>query len=102
MFQWRSAKDWVDDIGAFLFPPQIYELIKLEKFRELNDLKKFVHDVDSNGCQQFIPVMVKTTDGKISILPGKNLIKMKIFFLFMQVLDVQFLISFILFRRRSL
>lgn len=87
MLQWRLANDFVED-GAFLAPPQVYELTKLKKFYHSNKLEKFSRYVDSNGCQQFTPVPVKMMDGEVFLLPGKDLIFNFAFVDFFLLVDV--------------
>lgn len=52
-----------------LGPPQVYELSRFCQFPKLANFKSFQEGRASQGCEQWLPVLLKCTDGILELLP---------------------------------
>lgn len=52
-------------------PPQFYELSRLTNFKDVDALQKFAADRSMCGSEEYLPHLVQTDDGLVSLLPGK-------------------------------
>ncbi|ELK31371.1 Tudor domain-containing protein 12 [Myotis davidii] len=57
----------------WMAPPQFYEIRRLENFASLSDLHKFCLDHVLEGVERWMPILLLTADGQISLLPGDEL-----------------------------
>lgn len=74
-FQWSSPAEILQSFqekDLWIPPPQHYELSRICHFPLLNDLHNFCSQRATEGCEQWLPVIVKD-DHYISILPGDKL-----------------------------
>ncbi|XP_034281644.1 acyl-coenzyme A diphosphatase NUDT19 [Pantherophis guttatus] len=54
-------------------PPQLYELCRLCHFSSLRDLERFSSERALEGCERWMSVILKASDGYIQLLPGDDL-----------------------------
>ncbi|KAK6624883.1 hypothetical protein RUM44_011747 [Polyplax serrata] len=56
----------------FVPPPQVYETLRLLQFDEIHCLSNFAKQRSGHGCERWMPVQFKATDGMVSLLPGDD------------------------------
>lgn len=72
--QWSSPSEATESFISkeiWLAPPQFYEIRRLENFASLSELHKFCLDHVLKGVERWMPIVLLTADGQISLLPGK-------------------------------
>lgn len=72
--QWSSPLEATESFISkeiWMAPPQFYEIRRLENFASLSDLHKFCLDHVLEGVERWMPILLLTADGQISLLPGK-------------------------------
>ena len=57
-----------------LLPPQVYELSRLRTFSQLDDLSSFAKKRRSMGCERWMNVGIRCTDGLLLVLPGMHFV----------------------------
>nr|XP_045610966.1 acyl-coenzyme A diphosphatase NUDT19-like [Procambarus clarkii]XP_045610967.1 acyl-coenzyme A diphosphatase NUDT19-like [Procambarus clarkii] len=57
----------------WLPPPQIYELSRLVQVKAYEELKRFAEQRGKLGFDRYMPVMIITSNGRLSVLPGDDL-----------------------------
>ncbi|CAH7358755.1 acyl-coenzyme A diphosphatase NUDT19 [Phodopus roborovskii] len=57
----------------WLAPPQFYEIRRLETFASLSALYRFSSDCPLEITEKWLPIILLTADGTISLLPGDEL-----------------------------
>ncbi|XP_028331681.1 acyl-coenzyme A diphosphatase NUDT19 [Gouania willdenowi] len=75
-FQWSTPTDVLQSYQArelWIAPPQFYELSRLCRFPLLNDLHSFSCQRATEGCEQWMPVLLPNGEHYISLLPGDKL-----------------------------
>ncbi|XP_012723458.2 nucleoside diphosphate-linked moiety X motif 19 [Fundulus heteroclitus] len=75
-FQWSTPPEVLQSYQArqlWIAPPQFYELSRMCRFPLLNDLHSFAHQRATEGCDQWLPVVVLQDEHHISLLPGDKL-----------------------------
>ncbi|XP_008287114.1 acyl-coenzyme A diphosphatase NUDT19 [Stegastes partitus] len=75
-FQWSTPSEILQSFQArelWIPPPQFYELSRMCRFPLLNDLHGFARQRATEGCEQFLPVIVVTDEHSMSLLPGDKL-----------------------------
>ncbi|XP_054892716.1 nucleoside diphosphate-linked moiety X motif 19 [Poeciliopsis prolifica] len=74
--QWSTPSEILQSYQArrlWIAPPQFYELSRMCRFPLLNDLHSFAHQRATEGCDQWMPVLVLQDQQHISLLPGDKL-----------------------------
>ncbi|XP_059523024.1 acyl-coenzyme A diphosphatase NUDT19 [Myotis daubentonii] len=74
--QWSSPLEATESFISkeiWMAPPQFYEIRRLENFASLSDLHKFCLDHVLEGVERWMPILLLTADGQISLLPGDEL-----------------------------
>ncbi|CAK6436898.1 unnamed protein product [Pipistrellus nathusii] len=74
--QWSSPSEATESFISkeiWLAPPQFYEIRRLENFASLSELHKFCLDHVLKGVERWMPIVLLTADGQISLLPGDEL-----------------------------
>ncbi|TRY82378.1 hypothetical protein DNTS_002474 [Danionella cerebrum] len=69
--RYRSKEIWIA-------PPQFYDFGRLCQFPVLKDLHQFAWKRSVEGCEQWLPVHMVTSDGFANILPGDMLYPEKV------------------------
>ncbi|XP_017274170.1 nucleoside diphosphate-linked moiety X motif 19 [Kryptolebias marmoratus] len=75
-FQWATPSEILQSYREqqlWIPPPQFYELSRLCRFPSLNDLHKFAYRRATEGCEQWMPVVVSEDDHYTSLMPGDKL-----------------------------
>lgn len=75
-FQWSTPSEILQSYQArqlWIAPPQFYELSRMCRFPLLNDLHHFAHQRATEGCDQWLPVVILQDQHHISLLPGDKL-----------------------------
>ncbi|XP_061077938.1 nucleoside diphosphate-linked moiety X motif 19 [Conger conger] len=75
-FKWSSPPEVLRGYPArehFIALPQIYELGRMCQFPQLRDLHSFSRTRAAEGCEQFLPVRLVSTDCHVFLLPGDDL-----------------------------
>ncbi|XP_029986942.1 acyl-coenzyme A diphosphatase NUDT19 [Sphaeramia orbicularis] len=75
-FQWSTPSEVLQRFGErelWIAPPQFYELSRMCRFPLLSDLHKFSSQRATEGCEQWMPVVLLKDDHYISLLPGDKL-----------------------------
>lgn len=73
LFQWSIPSAVLQSYHAeefWIAPPQFYELGRLCHFHSLSDLHKFASERATEGCEQWMPVIIVEDDHHVSLLPG--------------------------------
>ena len=74
-----TAVQWTDPASIlqqfynkelWLAPPQVYELSKLLRFTDLDNLDRVSRDRQQHGLSTWLPVRMECQDGLLSLLPG--------------------------------
>ncbi|KAM7423859.1 hypothetical protein PAMA_000292 [Pampus argenteus] len=74
-FQWSTPSEVLQSYQArelWIAPPQFYELSRMCRFPLLNDLHNFSSQRATEGCEQWLPVVVLKDKHYISLLPGAD------------------------------
>nr|XP_057945707.1 nucleoside diphosphate-linked moiety X motif 19 [Doryrhamphus excisus] len=74
--QWSTPSDILRSYQArelWMAPPQFYELSRMCRFPSLSDLQSFARRRSTDGCEQWLPVVILQEDGYILVLPGDQL-----------------------------
>lgn len=74
-FQWSTPSEVLQSYQAqefWIAPPQFYELSRMCHFPLLNDLHNFSSRRATEGCEQWLPVVIND-EHTISLLPGDKL-----------------------------
>ncbi|KAM7406331.1 hypothetical protein PAMP_000714 [Pampus punctatissimus] len=74
-FQWSTPSEVLQSYQArelWIAPPQFYELSRMCRFPLLNDLHNFSSQRATEGCEQWLPVVVLKDEHYISLLPGAD------------------------------
>ncbi|KAJ8407913.1 hypothetical protein AAFF_G00269570 [Aldrovandia affinis] len=75
-FEWSTPSEVLQSYQArtlWIAPPQFYDLSRLCRFPQLQDLHSFARERALEGCEQWLPVRLVCTDCTISLLPGDGL-----------------------------
>ncbi|GAA6217691.1 nucleoside diphosphate-linked moiety X motif 19 [Lates japonicus] len=75
-FQWSTPSEVLQSYRAqefWIAPPQFYELSRMCRYPSLNDLHSFSSRRATEGCEQWLPVVVTRDEHYISLLPGDKL-----------------------------
>lgn len=75
-FQWSTPSEILQsyrDRQIWIAPPQFYELSRMCRFPSLSELHTFAHQRATEGCEQWMPVIVSVDEHHISLLPGDRL-----------------------------
>uniref|UniRef100_A0A087YA98 Acyl-coenzyme A diphosphatase NUDT19 n=1 Tax=Poecilia formosa TaxID=48698 RepID=A0A087YA98_POEFO len=75
-FQWSTPSEILQSYQArrlWIAPPQFYELSRMCRFPLLDNLHSFAHQRATEGCDQWMPVIVLQDQQHISLLPGDKL-----------------------------
>ncbi|CAN9506919.1 unnamed protein product [Ophioblennius macclurei] len=75
-YQWSTPSDVLQSYQSqelWIAPPQFYELSRLCRFPSLSDLHKFSCQRATEGCEQWMPMIVLQDNHSISLLPGDKL-----------------------------
>ncbi|XP_026147446.1 acyl-coenzyme A diphosphatase NUDT19 [Mastacembelus armatus] len=75
-FQWSTPSEILQSSQAqelWIAPPQFYELSRMCHFPLLNDLHSFARQRATEGCEQWLPVVLSKDEHIISLLPGDRL-----------------------------
>ncbi|XP_015233707.1 PREDICTED: nucleoside diphosphate-linked moiety X motif 19 [Cyprinodon variegatus] len=75
-FQWSSPSEILRSYQArqlWIAPPQFYELSRICRFPLLKELHSFAYQRATEGCDQWMPVVVLQDQQHISLLPGDKL-----------------------------
>ncbi|KAE8297269.1 Nucleoside diphosphate-linked moiety X motif 19 [Larimichthys crocea] len=73
-FQWSTPSEVLQSYQArelWIAPPQFYELSRMCRFPLLNDLHNFASRRATEGCEHWLPVLMK--ERFLSLLPGDKL-----------------------------
>lgn len=57
----------------FLAPPQVYELSRIHKLENFDQVKKFAEERQVEGTERWLPVISTYKDGALSLLPGDDM-----------------------------
>ncbi|KAI5619785.1 nucleoside diphosphate-linked moiety X motif 19 [Silurus asotus] len=57
----------------WIAPPQFYDIGRMLNFSSLSDLHDFARRRSTEGCERCLPVIIRTSDCHISLLPGDSL-----------------------------
>lgn len=74
--QWISPAEILKSFSnkrMALMPPQVYEVSRLCTFSQLSDLSSFAMKRRGMGCEQWMNVGIRCTDGFLLVLPGDDL-----------------------------
>ncbi|XP_028812553.1 acyl-coenzyme A diphosphatase NUDT19 [Denticeps clupeoides] len=75
-FKWSSPLETILSFQAreiWIAPPQFYEMCRMYRFPLLHDLHSFACLRSLEGCEQWLPVQLSSSEGFISLLPGDSL-----------------------------
>ncbi|XP_047436607.1 nucleoside diphosphate-linked moiety X motif 19 [Mugil cephalus] len=75
-FQWSTPSEVLQSYQArelWIAPPQFYELSRMCRFPLLRDLHNFSRQRATEGCEQWLPVVVLQDERYMSLLPGDKL-----------------------------
>ncbi|KAI3377768.1 hypothetical protein L3Q82_008909 [Scortum barcoo] len=75
-FQWSTPSEILQSYRErelWIAPPQFYELSRMCRFPSLNDLHNFSSQRATEGCEQWLPVVVSKDENYVSLLPGDRL-----------------------------
>ncbi|XP_045910907.1 nucleoside diphosphate-linked moiety X motif 19 [Micropterus dolomieu] len=75
-FQWSTPSEVLQSYQErklWIASPQLYELSRMCRFPLLNDLHNFSSQRATEGCEQWLPVVVLKDEHYISLLPGDKL-----------------------------
>ncbi|XP_067001745.2 acyl-coenzyme A diphosphatase NUDT19 isoform X2 [Anabrus simplex] len=70
--KWCTTSDIIQDKYK-LPPPQLYEVSRLNNFGTLDHLAEFTVERAKLGCERWMSVQVKTSDGVVGFLPGDDM-----------------------------
>ncbi|XP_062845659.1 nucleoside diphosphate-linked moiety X motif 19 [Trichomycterus rosablanca] len=74
-FKWSSPSEILHSYQNrefWIAPPQFYDLGRMCNFPLLSDLHDFAKRRSTEGCEQWLPVILPATDGSITVLPGDS------------------------------
>ncbi|CAG7730799.1 unnamed protein product, partial [Allacma fusca] len=74
--EWATADELLDNYKEkknMLMPPQLYELSRLRNIHTIEDMSKLLELRRQLGIERWLPQIVGTDNGMISILPGDEL-----------------------------
>ena len=63
LHSYRAKEMWIA-------PPQFYELSRLCHYASLSRLHTFASQRSEEGCEHWLPVILKTDTEQLSLLPG--------------------------------
>ncbi|XP_069681527.1 acyl-coenzyme A diphosphatase NUDT19-like isoform X2 [Periplaneta americana] len=75
-FKWSTPEEVLDlcvKNKVILPPPQFYELARLNKFDNIEELTSFAAEHSSTESELWMPVRIKTSDGELTVFPGDDL-----------------------------
>lgn len=75
-FKWSTPIEVLQSYEArdlWIAPPQLYDLGRLCHFHSLEALHHFAQQRSLEGCEQWLPIRLTSTDCYISLLPGDAL-----------------------------
>ncbi|XP_053305197.1 acyl-coenzyme A diphosphatase NUDT19 [Spea bombifrons] len=75
-FKWWSPWEVLEEFKSqniWLPPPQFYELSRLCVVPDIHELHRFTHRRALEGCEQWMPILVRAEDGMLHVLPGDEL-----------------------------
>ncbi|XP_035250778.1 nucleoside diphosphate-linked moiety X motif 19 [Anguilla anguilla] len=75
-FKWSTPSEVMQSFQArqlFLALPQIYELGRMSRFPQLQDLHSFARMRAQEGCECFLAVRLDSSDSRVFLLPGDEL-----------------------------
>jgi len=73
---------WLDPVASivdqvkgdiWLPPPQLYELSRMANFVECDHLQQFAAERQRRGVERWLPILVPTSSGQLSLYPGDDL-----------------------------
>ncbi|XP_054082296.1 acyl-coenzyme A diphosphatase NUDT19 isoform X3 [Zeugodacus cucurbitae] len=73
---WKTASEFLalhKKRKIWLPPPQVYELVQLSKFENLQNLTKYASEHSIQGTELLAPFYYKSSDALIGVLPGDDL-----------------------------
>ncbi|XP_012274102.1 nucleoside diphosphate-linked moiety X motif 19 [Orussus abietinus] len=76
--QWDYPNNFLSNADIFLPSPQLYEITRMSKFKQINDLFKCAILRNSIGTQLWLPVKVSLANGFVAILPGDSMYPAKV------------------------
>ncbi|XP_069681526.1 acyl-coenzyme A diphosphatase NUDT19-like isoform X1 [Periplaneta americana] len=74
--KWSTPEEVLDlcvKNKVILPPPQFYELARLNKFDNIEELTSFAAEHSSTESELWMPVRIKTSDGELTVFPGDDL-----------------------------
>ncbi|XP_040591427.1 nucleoside diphosphate-linked moiety X motif 19 [Mesocricetus auratus] len=83
-YKWLSPSEATESFLSkeiWLAPPQFYEIRRLETFASLSALYRFSSGYPLEITEKWMPIVLLTADGTISLLPGDELYKKDSYFL---------------------
>ncbi|KAG9341994.1 hypothetical protein JZ751_018312 [Albula glossodonta] len=75
-FKWSTPSEILQSYQArelWIAPPQFYDLRRMCHLLQLQDLHNFAKERALEGCEQWLPVRLVSTNCHISLLPGDDL-----------------------------
>ncbi|XP_040265838.1 nucleoside diphosphate-linked moiety X motif 19 [Bufo bufo] len=74
-FKWRTPQEAIDQLQetTWIPPPQLYDLRRLCNFTHHEELQRFALHRGLEGCERWMPVIVRAKDGMVHTLPGDEL-----------------------------
>ena len=71
--QWNTPEELLDNKGARMIEPQLYELAKIENFMKIEELQRYCFTREVQGVQRWMSVINVCSDGLMLVLPGDDL-----------------------------
>uniref|UniRef100_T2MJF6 Nucleoside diphosphate-linked moiety X motif 19, mitochondrial n=1 Tax=Hydra vulgaris TaxID=6087 RepID=T2MJF6_HYDVU len=69
---WCSPKEFLNNHRKILPPPQVYELLRIQRHNDWNEFKQFAKDRERFGLQMWCPYQISLKDGRVLTCPGDD------------------------------
>ncbi|KAF7687927.1 nucleoside diphosphate-linked moiety X motif 19 [Silurus meridionalis] len=76
LYKWSTPPEILHSYrerDLWIAPPQFYDIGRMLNFSSLSDLHDFARRRSTEGCERCLPVIIRTSDCHISLLPGDSL-----------------------------